>query len=271
VCRTTSPPLHAAAVERKEDVETVEIVRVAVISDIHGNLTALEAVMSDLQHRGVDRVLHGGDLVLMGAQPAEVIDRVRELGWPGVLGNTDEVLWRPEVQARQQRLAPKLSPLLNLIFNSYAPATLELIGDERLSWLRRLPVEQRLADIALLHAAPGDLWRAPTPESTDVELEATYSPLGAGMAVYGHIHRPFVRTLAGSFTIANSGSVGLPWDGDQRAAYLLFDNGRTEVIRVAYDIERETALLLKSGYPDAARLTEMRRRGAFIRPARPSP
>ena len=80
--------------------------RVAIVSDVHGNLTALDAVVADVERRAPDVVLHGGDLALMGAQPAAVIDRVRELGWPGVVGNTDEALWRGEEQARQEKLAP---------------------------------------------------------------------------------------------------------------------------------------------------------------------
>jgi len=82
--------------------------RVAIVSDVHGNLTAFDAVLADVQRHAPDVVLHGGDLALMGAQPAEVIDRVRELGWRGVVGNTDEVLWRPEERQRQEALAPKL-------------------------------------------------------------------------------------------------------------------------------------------------------------------
>jgi predicted phosphodiesterase len=61
--------------------------RVAVVSDIHGNLSALEAILDDLARQQPDLVLHGGDLAANGSRPAEVIDRVRELGWPGVAGN----------------------------------------------------------------------------------------------------------------------------------------------------------------------------------------
>src|SRR5438128_7978937 len=67
----------------------------AVVSDLHGNLTALDAVTADLARRGVREVVHGGDLALIGARPASVVDRVRDLGWPGVLGNTDELLFDP--------------------------------------------------------------------------------------------------------------------------------------------------------------------------------
>jgi putative phosphoesterase len=239
--------------------------RVAIVSDVHGNLTAFDAVLADIERRAPDVVLHGGDLALMGAQPAEVIDRVRELGWPGVVGNTDEALWRAQEQAHQEQRAPKLRALLRLIFQHYAPATVELLGEQRVAWLRELPAQQRLEDLVLVHAAPGDLWRAPAPDAEDGELSATYGSLDASTAVYGHIHRPYTRTLT-DLTVANSGSVGMSWDGDPRACYLLVENAQAQLVRVDYDVEREVALLLHSGYPDAPRLAVMRRRGVFIRP-----
>lgn len=240
--------------------------RIAILSDVHGSLTAFDAVVDDIERRAPDRVLHGGDLALMGPQPAEVVDRVRELGWPGVVGNTDEVLWRPQEQARQEELAPKLHALLRLIFEEYAPATLDRLGEARVAWLRELPAEQRIEDLVLVHAAPGDLWRAPMPDAADDKLAAVYEPLHASTAVYGHIHRPYSRTLR-ALTVANSGSVGMPWDGDPRASYLLVQDGHPQLVRVDYDVEREAALLVDSRYPDAQRLAEMRRRGTFIKPA----
>jgi putative phosphoesterase len=240
--------------------------RVAILSDIHGNLTALDAVVADIKRQAPDRVVHGGDLVLMGAEPAQVVDRIRELGWRGVLGNTDELLWRGDEQPRQEALAPKLREQLRLMFQDYGPATRELLGEERIAWLRALPLEARVDDLAVVHAAPGDLWRAPMPTVEDGELALAYRPLEAATAVYGHIHRPFVRPLD-EMTVANSGSVGIPWDGDPRASYLLIDEGVPRLIRVAYDLEHETAIMRTSGYPDAARLIEMRRRGGFVRPS----
>jgi putative phosphoesterase len=236
----------------------------AIVSDIHGNLTALEAVVADIERRGADRVLQGGDLALAGCQPAEVIDRVRELGWDGVVGNTDELLWRPEERAAQERNAPKLRALLRMLFEDYAPATRELIGAGRIEWLRGLPAEHSEDDLVLIHASPGDLWRAPLPNAEDCELVATYASCQAQKVVYGHIHQPYVRKIGDALTLANSGSVGSPFDADLRASYLLVDEGEIEVVRVEYDIERETSLLLGSGYPDARRLAEMRRSGRFI-------
>ena len=239
--------------------------RLAVVSDVHGNLCALEAVARDVERANPDLVLHGGDLVLMGSRPAEVVDLVRELGWPGVLGNTDEVLWRPELRTELEEQMPKLGALLRLIFHDYTPATKELLGEERLAWLRELPPERREDGLVLLHAGPGDLWRAPLPEASDDELLETYGGLAAELVVYGHIHRPYVRELP-QLTVANSGAAGMPFDGDWHASYLLIDEGRVEIRRVEYDLERELSDLAAMAYPDAARLGEMRRRGEFIRP-----
>jgi predicted phosphodiesterase len=227
--------------------------RLAIVSDIRGKLTALQAVIADLAARRVERVLHGGDLALIGCQPAQVVDRVRELGWPGIVGNTDELLWRPQERERQQRSAPKLGALLELLFVRYAPATRKLLGADRIAWLRTLPEQHREGALTLVHTGPGDLWRAPAPDTPDAELAATYGPCRARTVVYGHIHRPCIRRLD-ALTVANSGSVGSPFDADPRASYLLLEDGQPRVVRVEYDLEREAALLLRSGYPDAPRL-----------------
>jgi predicted phosphodiesterase len=244
--------------------------RVALVCDVHGNLTALEAVVADLRRRSVDLVLQGGDLALMGPRPAEVVDRIRELGWPGVVGNTDELLWRPEQHEQQLQRAPRLARLLELIFAWYAPDTRERLGEARISWLRGLPTERRAEGLAVVHAQPNDLWRAPMPDAGDQELSTAYAGLGCARVGYGHIHRPFVRTLDG-LTVANAGSVGLPWDGDPRAAYLLLDDGVATIMRVEYDVEQEVRALRESRHPDSERLAQMRRTGRFIAPEAPPP
>lgn len=235
------------------------------MSDVHGSLTALEAVIGDLARDAPDVVLHGGDLVLMGPQPAEVADRIRELGWPGVVGNTDELLWRPEVRDLEIARAPRLQALIALLFDAYRPHTAELLGDERIAWLRELPPEIEVGGVRLLHASPGDLWRAPQPGASSEGLRGLYGGSGHELVAYGHIHRPYTQNV-GEFTVANCGSVGMPWDGDPRAAYLLIAEGQPRVIRVDYDVERDIALLARTRHPDAARLAEMRRRGRFVPP-----
>jgi putative phosphoesterase len=239
--------------------------RIAVISDVHGNLTALEAVLVDLKETSPDAVYSGGDLATHGHRPSEVIDRIRELQWPGVYGNTDEMLWRPECYAHVVEQAPKLRPLLQVLFDILAPATRQLIGNERLEWMRELPRIWRTQSIALVHATPDDLWKAPMPDAPDDELRDAYERLDAPLVAYGHIHRGFIRPVD-HLIVANAGSVGLPYDGDRRASYLLIDNGVPSLRRVEYDVEEEIRSLVASSYPQAIWLAKMLRTGRFIWP-----
>jgi putative phosphoesterase len=243
-------------------------VRIAVLSDIHGSLRALEAVIRGVDEHAPDLVLQGGDLAVNGPRPAEVIDRVRERGWPGVVGNTDELLWNADARADQETKAPKLQNMFNLLFDHAGPATREIIGPDRLAWLQTLPQEQRIGDLLLIHASPGDLWRAPMPDADDATLKEVFGGGGSAMVAYGHIHRPYVRVMGG-LTVVNSGSVGLPWDGDWRAAYVLIDDGKASVHRVEYDLEGEIRDLEQSGYPFADWLAAMRREGKPLPPPIP--
>src|SRR5215469_4479188 len=88
-----------------------------------------------------------------------------------------------------------------------------------------------LPPLVLVHASPSSAWRSPPVGASDVELESTYLPLGQPIAVYGHIHQPFVRDVAG-LTVINTGSVNQSFDGDPRASYLLADNGTPRIRRI---------------------------------------
>ncbi len=226
--------------------------RIAIVSDIHGNRTALEAVVADLGQTSPDLILHGGDLPQGGASPAEIVDRIRELGWQGVVGNTDEMLFRPESLTEFASQVPQLQSLWAAI-EEMARATREALGEERLTWLSALPLVQIHGSMALVHASPESLWRAPAPEASDDELQSVYSPLGQPMAVYGHIHRAYIRNVPGSsgaeMTVANTGSVSLSYDGDRRAAYLLLDDFNPQIRRVEYDVDRELKALAGCGLP----------------------
>ena len=162
--------------------------RVAIVSDVHGNLRALEAVLADLRQVAPDLVVHGGDLVYGGTHPAEVIDQIRALGWPGVRGNTDEMLWSPksltEFAARTPQLGAHLGRIQDLI-----PPTLASIGDERLRWLEGFPERYVVDGITLVHASPADLWRAPMPNTSDEELRSTYAALNSAIAA-NSVDRP---------------------------------------------------------------------------------
>jgi predicted phosphodiesterase len=223
--------------------------RIAIVSDIHGNRTAFEAVLADLHQTSPDLILHGGDLADTGASPAEIIDRICDLGWQGVVGNTDEMLFRPESLTEFAAQSPAMQPFLPPI-EEMAAATRQALGEERLAWLRSLPRARTEGPMALVHASPTSLWRAPGATASDAELEAAYAPLGRPVAVYGHIHSPFVRPVS-QMIIANTGSVGLPYDGDRRAAYLLLDGSTPTIRRVEYDVDREIASRSACGLPRA--------------------
>lgn len=238
--------------------------RIAFVADIHGNQRALDAVLADLRQVAPDLVLHGGDLAYGGAHPAEIIDQVRSLGWPGIRGNTDEMLWSTKSLTDFAAASPKLGPLLAAI-QELIPPTVESLGEERLRWMEGLPCQFVGEGFCLVHASPRDLWRAPMPNASDEELKSTYGSLGAKLVVYGHIHRSFVRRVQ-NMTVANTGSVSQSYDGDTRASYLLRDGENITIRRVAYDVQKEADELLQSGLPQARWLSQILLAGQYVPP-----
>jgi putative phosphoesterase len=238
--------------------------RIAVVSDIHGNRTAFEAVLGDLRQTSPDLVLHGGDLPHGGASPVEIVDRIRDLGWRGVLGNTDEMLFDPasltNFAAQITKTSLAMKPMFDAI-EEMAAATHAALGDERIAWLRGLPRVQMHGEFALVHASPASTWRAPGPEASDAELEPVYASLGRPIVIYAHIHRSYIRSVGG-MTVINTGSVSLSYDGDRRAAYLLLDNETPTIRRVEYDVDRELKALSKCGFPHAGWTARMLARAA---------
>jgi putative phosphoesterase len=221
--------------------------RIAIVSDIHGNLTAFEAVLADLRETAPDLILHGGDLPHGGSSPGEIVDRIRDLGWPGVLGNTDEMLFKPEPLTDFASRSPQLQSLWSAI-EEMAAVTREALGEERIAWLSTLPIVQMHGPMALVHASPETTWRSPAPEGSDAEFESVYAPLGRPIAIYGHIHQSFIRPVSG-MTVANTGSVSMSYDGDRRAAYLLLDDSTLSIRRVEYDVNQEIQALAGCGLP----------------------
>ena len=238
--------------------------RIAIVSDIHGNLAALDAVLDDLRAASPDLVLHGGDLAAGGARPVEVIDRVRGLGWQGVLGNTDELLFNPASLTEFAARSPHLKTLFAAIEET-AAVTRERLGAERLAWLESLPRTQNAAAIALVHASPASVWQAPGAGAPDAELDSIYAPLDHSIAVYAHIHHPCVRRVANRI-IANTGSVSLSYDGDSRASYLLIDDDEPHIRRVTYDLAGECRALAQCGLPHADWIATTLQKASFVMP-----
>jgi putative phosphoesterase len=239
--------------------------RLAIVSDVHGNRRALEAVLEDLRKVAPDMIVHGGDLAYGGTHPAEIVDRIRALGWPGVRGNTDEMLWAPESLTNFAAKTPQLGPLLALI-QDLIPPTLARLGEERLRWLEGFPERFAGEGFTLVHASPGDLWRAPMPNAGDQELQGIYASLSARIVVYGHIHRPYIRRV-GEMMVVNTGSVSQSYDGDRRASYLVIEGESVSIRRVEYDVESEAKELQRSGLPHAEWMAKILLAGQYVPPS----
>jgi putative phosphoesterase len=235
--------------------------RIAILADIHGNLTAFEAVLSDLREMSPDLILHGGDLADLGSGPTEIVDYIRDLKWPGVMGNTDQMLVLPDTLESFARDSTAPRALWDAV-REIAAAARSNLGTERLEWVAHLPHSCIGPGLAIVHATPESAWRTLPENVPDAELELTYQSLVEPIVVFGHTHRPTVRVLDRQIRLViNTGSVGLPYDGDPRASYLLLDNGNPQIRRVEYDIEHEIQALASSGLPGADWISRMLRTG----------
>src|ERR1700748_3657239 len=123
--------------------------RIAIVSDIHGNRRAFDAVLADLRKAAPDLVIHGGDLSSGGAHPAEIIDQIQSLGWSGVLGNTDEMLYAPNRLTEFAATLPQLSAVFERVADTI-PWTVSKLGEQRLRWLEKLPARHTHGDFTLV-------------------------------------------------------------------------------------------------------------------------
>ncbi|MHB8657679.1 MAG: metallophosphoesterase family protein [Solirubrobacteraceae bacterium] len=199
---------------------------IALLFDIHGNLPALEAVLDDARAARAERYLLGGDYCLFGAWPAETLAALDRLNAVWLRGNGER--WSADPTA-----APDREPL-----RSALEACRELLAPQRVQELAALPAELSCGDTLFCHASPGSDVIGFEPDA--LQDEATrIREVSARRIVAGHTHIQFRRrSVIERIELINPGSVGLPLDGDQRAAYaLLDDDGEIELRRVAYDVE----------------------------------
>jgi diadenosine tetraphosphatase ApaH/serine/threonine PP2A family protein phosphatase len=192
----------------------------ALLYDVHGNLPALEAVLADARSAGADRFLLGGDYALFGAWPRETVERLRELDATWIRGNGERWTASPKE-------AP--DPVQGAIERCR-----ELLGPELTDELGGLPETFTEGGVLYCHGSPASDVRSfqPDPAPEDAELLVGVK---ASRLVFGHTHLAFHREAAG-IELLNPGSVGMPFDGDHRAAFaLVHDDGRIEHRRVAYD------------------------------------
>jgi len=228
--------------------------KVALISDIHGNLPALEAVLEDIRTQEVDAVYHLGDLVGYNPFPEEVVARIRELELPGVVGNYDLAVAAPVPDPVGEFLNPAISEKSLEIYRW----TCARVGEEAKAYLRGLPPRLSLnfhgRSLLLTHGSPRHVREYLRPRLSDAELAPLLQDLPGDAVIVGHTHIPLVRRVAGKLLL-NPGSVGFPKDGDPRAAWALLrvqEELEVEIRRVEYDVEETARALLAAGLPAQA-------------------
>ncbi|HSB39869.1 MAG TPA: metallophosphoesterase family protein [Gaiellaceae bacterium] len=212
-----------------------------VLYDIHGNLPALEAVLEEARAEGVDRWLLGGDYGTPSPWPLETLDRLRQLeGATWIRGNGERWLCeppadRPEIGETYERFASDLSAGL-------------------VEWLYRLPPRAELDGVLYVHGSPlaDDDSFAPEPQEGEDRLLAGVRDR---LVVFGHSHQQFRRPGPDGTELLNPGSVGMPLDGDRRAAWAVRDqDGEFRFRRTGYDVERaaEAYRALGGGFGEMA-------------------
>jgi putative phosphoesterase len=222
--------------------------RIAIISDIHGNQIALDAVLKDLaQQPAADQLVIAGDLCLNGPCPRQVLETVQGLNCPVLQGNVDvEVVSQALEKGEKKR-------------NTVA-WTREQIGQDGIDYLASLPRSHRIvnpdgSDLLIVHANPLNVEDAIFPNASDSTLEYLLGSLdsGIGILAFGHLHIAYTRQWR-DLLLVDVGSCGLPRDEDHRAAYGFLswqDNGwRAEIRRVAYDVQAVVKQIKTGGMPN---------------------
>ena len=246
--------------------------RIVVLSDVHGNAVALEAVRKALRGEKPDMVAVAGDLVLNGPDPAGTIDLLREMEADGaviVSGNTDIAVADFDYAAA----FPWMADGVPETFQAATEWAHDALGDERVSWLRRLPAERRLrADdgtmVLVCHASPGSQTngfdQALDPSVTIERVSGT----DARIIACGHTHLPEIRDL-GWKLIVNDGSAGYTFDGDPTASWARLDINdgavEAEIRRTEFDALSVANAISARGLPGDVYRAATVRTGKLVR------
>ncbi|MBL8156621.1 MAG: metallophosphoesterase family protein [Anaerolineae bacterium] len=226
---------------------------ITVFGDIHANLPALEAVLNDMDARGLTHRYCLGDLVGYGTEPDAVVERIRGLGIPTLMGNYDQGVGHSSddcgcaYKAAEDEARGKRSIAWTNAHTS----------DDHKAFLRNLPasipLELEGVRVLLVHGSPRKVNEYLYEDRPAESIERILDQAGADVLVCGHTHLPYHRRLPSGRHVINAGSVGKPKDRDPRAGYLTLaiQDGevRTEFIRVAYDVERAAAAIEASDLP----------------------
>jgi len=227
--------------------------QVAIFSDIHANLPALQAVLNDMDQRGLDKRYCLGDLVGYGTFPNEVIAIIREQNIPTIMGNYDQGVGNSSDDCGcAYKTAAEEALGKRSIAWSNAHTT-----DENKAFLRNLPpqiwVELGALRVCLAHGSPRKINEYLYADRPDASLERILDGVNADVLVVGHTHKPYHRVLPSGRHVINEGSVGKPKDGDPRAPYVILSaegkNLQVEFVRVPYDVEQIATAIEASEMP----------------------
>jgi predicted phosphodiesterase len=243
----------------------MDAVRLACISDIHGNDVALDAVLADIRRRGVDEIWALGDLVALGPHPVEVLERLTEV--PSIrflAGNTDRYTVsgdRPPPSLEEAVAEPSLVPVLAEVAASFSWTAGMVTAAGWTEWLRALPRSQHLSlpsgdELLGVHADPvQDDGEGLHPDRDAGDLRTALEGCGASIVVGGHTHLACDFVVPGVRCV-NAGSVSNPRPGDLRASYALLTATAggvgVEHPRVAYDHHAVLEGLTRQGHPAPA-------------------
>jgi putative phosphoesterase len=234
--------------------------RIAVLSDIHGNLLALDACLADLESQGgADAIVAAGDLCLDGPKPKKVLQRLDEIGASCIRGNTDRYL--AEDGSGKSFSQAELAQIA---------WTQRDVGERWLLWLKELPFALRIGEdenqLLIVHANPRNDDEYISPDADDTALERLIGNEDAAAIAFGHLHIPYVRSWRQKLLV-NVSSAGLPKDGDPRAGYAIFTEreGGWQVKhrRVPFDVKKVATQLAACGIPESAELIATLRRHRY--------
>jgi predicted phosphodiesterase len=222
--------------------------RLAVLADIHGNWPALEAVLADLAQHAPDQVYLAGDQINRCPWSREVVELCASNGWPAIRGNHEWILERLGTDRNRFPFTEKARfPDIWWTWEHLAEQHLEIIR----SWHDDLRIAiPATAPIRMIHGIPGDPFVGFYPEQSDAEIEAALEPVEESVVIAAHTHRPLYRR-AGRWEVINGGSVGMPYNGDPRAQYVILDwvNGWQATWRqVEYSLDRVAQGFVESGF-----------------------
>lgn len=223
--------------------------KIAIISDIHSNITALDTVISDIGNYGCKNILCCGDLIGYGPSPNEVIERIRELDIPTVMGNYDEAVGFLLPACGCHINNPKQKELSNKSLKwSIANTTQENRG-----FLRNLPESLEFiyeSKRLLLNHATFESISEYVYEKDEERIAGILSEIDHDIYIFGHTHYPFIKAI-GNKMIVNAGSVGRPKNLDNRATYILLEiedlSVHGTIKKVSYDIEKVAGVIEQSG------------------------